>query len=100
MTKKVSTAHAKAKLSEIVSQVAETGERYVVARRGKPLAGVVSMEDLARLEAESPPAGTPAGALALVGIWPDIDDDEWDAIIRDIYRARSKDRGRRVNLQP
>jgi prevent-host-death family protein len=100
MTKKVSTAHAKAKLSEIVNRVAETGERYVVERRGKPMAGVVSVADLARLEADGPPAARPAGALALVGIWPGIDDDEWDGIIRDIYRARSKDRGRRVNLQP
>jgi prevent-host-death family protein len=72
MTKKVSTAHAKAKLSEIVSRVAETGERYVVERRGKPMAGVVSVADLARLEAEAPSEARHAATVALVWILPAI----------------------------
>ena len=33
MTKKVSTAHAKAKLSEIVSRVAESGEKTGIGGR-------------------------------------------------------------------
>jgi prevent-host-death family protein len=99
MTKKVSTAKAKASFSEIVTAVSEHGERYIIERRGRPVAGVVSVGDLQKLERESPP-GKRLGPLALVGAWPEIDEEEWDAIIKNIYRVRSEDLGRPVNLEP
>jgi prevent-host-death family protein len=50
MVKRVSTAQAKAQLSALMAQVAYGGERIIIERRGKPLAALVSVDDLWRLE--------------------------------------------------
>lgn len=42
--KTVGLFEAKAKLSELCSKVAETGEIYTITRRGKPLAKIVAIE--------------------------------------------------------
>ncbi len=46
MTNMLGVAEAKAKLSEILDRVREKGERYIIQRRGKPVAAVVPLEDL------------------------------------------------------
>ena len=46
----VSTAVAKARLSEFLNRAAYGRERIVVASRGKPKAAIISVEDLERLE--------------------------------------------------
>lgn len=46
MTRTLGVAEAKAKLSEILNRVRERGERYIIQRRGKPVAAVVPLEDL------------------------------------------------------
>lgn len=51
MTEQISTAKAKGRFSEMVSRVGFGKERVVLTRRGKPLAAVVPVEDLERLEA-------------------------------------------------
>lgn len=48
----VSVAEAKAKLSELLGQVAHRGERVIVQRRGKPVAALVPLEDLERIGGE------------------------------------------------
>ncbi len=50
--KTVGIAEAKAKLSELLGQVAYGGERIVLQRRGKPVAALVPMKDLARATGE------------------------------------------------
>lgn len=47
----VNTAEVKARLSEFVSRVLLRGDRVIVARRGRPVAALVSLDDLRRLEA-------------------------------------------------
>jgi antitoxin (DNA-binding transcriptional repressor) of toxin-antitoxin stability system len=49
MTKTVSMAQAKAALSELASRTS-SGERFVLLRRGKPVAGLVSAGDVSALE--------------------------------------------------
>ena len=49
MSNKLSVADAKKHLSEIMSRVAYNNERFLIERRGKPMAALVSAEDLARL---------------------------------------------------
>jgi antitoxin (DNA-binding transcriptional repressor) of toxin-antitoxin stability system len=49
MAKTLTMAHAKASLSELASRAA-AGERFLLLRRGKPVAGLVAPEDLAALE--------------------------------------------------
>ena len=47
--KNIPIAEAKASLSELASR-AHAGERFQITRRGKPVAAIVGIEDLARLE--------------------------------------------------
>jgi prevent-host-death family protein len=70
MFKKVRVTEAKAHLSALMARAGYAGERYLIERRGKPLAALVGVEDLERLEAEGgSPRSRPRGALALVGAW-------------------------------
>ena len=46
MTNILSVGEAKAKLSEILNRVREKGDRYIIERRGKPVAAVVPLQDL------------------------------------------------------
>jgi prevent-host-death family protein len=46
----VGTHEAKTHLSEYLNRVHYRGERVVIERHGKPVAALVGMEDLARLE--------------------------------------------------
>jgi prevent-host-death family protein len=52
-----STAASRGALSEALSDVHHGGQRIVVTRRGKPIAGLVPLADLVRLE--QPAAAAP-----------------------------------------
>ena len=100
MVKRVSAAQAKAQLSALSAEVAYGGQHVIIERRGRPLVALVSVADLQLLEqgrATSPP---PRGALALVGTWGEVSDDEWDSFIENIYADRNEDVGRSVELEP
>ena len=97
--KKVSAAEAKARLPALVAEVAYGGQHIVIERRGTPLAALVSMDDLDRIEQEKAVAVRPQGALALVGLWRDVPDEDMDALLSDIYAARERDTGRPVYLE-
>jgi len=99
MTKIVTSAEAKAHLSELVGQVAYGGDHVIIERRGKPLAALVSISDLERLQQLQPTRTEPRGALALLGLWKDVGDEVLDALIADIYRAREEDMGRPVEVE-
>lgn len=98
MAKKVSSSQAKAQLSALMAEVAYGGKHVVIERRGKPLAALVSVTDLERLEQGQVTSARPQGALALLGAWPGVEDQELEAFIGDIYTRREKDMGRRVEL--
>lgn len=100
MAKRVGAAEAKAHFSELTARVAHGGERFLLQRRGTPVAALVSVEDLRRLESECERASSRAlGALALVGAWGDlVEDEEVDALLAEIYAERERDRGRPVDL--
>ena len=90
-----SVADAKKNLSELMSRTAYNNERFLIQRRGKPMAALVSVEDLARLEQETT---APKGLLAAVGAWGDFDNLE--QIIEDIYLQREQAQDRPVSLEP
>jgi prevent-host-death family protein len=93
MAKRVSAAEAKAKLPELVARVAYAGEKYVIERRGKPLAALVGVDDLRQLERGATSAER-EGALALVGAWAEVPDEEIDAIFAGIMASRSQQTAR------
>ena len=85
---------AKKRFSELMSRVAYKRERFLVERRGRPMAVLVSTEDLERLERE-PVA--PKGLLAALGAWADY--EELDRVVEDIYRQREEAQDRHVALE-
>ena len=84
---------AKKRLSELMSRAAYRGERFLIQRRGRPMAALVSAEDLERLEQEPVAA---KGLLAAVGAWGDY--EELDEVVRDIYRQRQVAQDRPVAI--
>ena len=93
MRENLSVADAKKHLSELMSRVAYNNERFLIERRGKPMAALVSTEDLARLEKE---AKAGQGLLAAVGACADF--EEWDLMIENIYLQREQAQDRAVEL--
>ena len=90
----MSVADAKKHLSELMSRVAYNKERFLIERRGKPMAALVSADDLARLE-QVPKTGQ--GLLSAVGACADF--DEWDQMVEEIYRQREQAQDRAVPLE-
>jgi prevent-host-death family protein len=89
----MSVAEAKKRLSELMSRVAYKNEQFIIGRRGKPVAALVSAEDLARLE-ERPV--TYRGLLAAVGAWAEFED--LDQVVEDIYQRCQQAQDRPVSL--
>ena len=83
MVKRVSAAQAKAHLAELVASVAYKGERVIIERRGKPVAALVTVEDLERLADESGASHEAHWPLNMVGLFADIMTDEEIEIIVD-----------------
>ena len=64
--------------------------RYSLAER--------QMFDPEGSEKSPAPSGRRQGALALVGAWLEVDEQELDSLIEYIYAGRHQDLGRRVEL--
>lgn len=89
ITRRVSTANAKAHLSALVTEVAFGGQRVIIERRGKPLAALVGLDDMmSKTERRSYSPGDARGALALVGAWRMLDQSEAAGIVADIRAQR------------
>jgi prevent-host-death family protein len=100
MTKTVTTAEAKSHLSALVAAVSSAGEHVIIQRRGKPVAALVSVEDLQRLDADVEEPSAPVNFLSLAGAWSDVGDEKIDALMDEIYAERERDQGRSVELEP
>ena len=57
-----------------------------------------AIADEVEVEQQPAAASRPRGALALVGAWGEVADDDVDALIADIYARRAGATGRRVEL--
>ena len=99
MAERVSAAKAKAQLSTLMAEVAYGGKHFIIERRGKALAALVSVEELERLEQSQGLSGQSHWVLALVGAWGVLEDEEIDQFISDIYAAREKEVPRPVELE-
>ncbi|MGH2726421.1 MAG: type II toxin-antitoxin system Phd/YefM family antitoxin [Actinomycetota bacterium] len=88
MSETIGVAEAKRRFSELLARVKQ-GERFVIARRGKPEVALVPTADVSTDRPERP-----LGFLSLVGLFSDWDDDQVDEMVQHIYaaRRRAKDR--------
>ena len=98
VAKKVRVTEAKAQLSALMARAGYGGERFLIERRGRPLAALVGVEDLERLEGEGDATSRPLGALALVGAWGEVEERDLESVMGGIYAERERDTGRQVDL--
>jgi len=92
------TADIKARLSELIGRVAHRHERLIILRRGKPVAAIVSIDDLRRLEALDA-AQTSADEHPIMrafGGWADRTD--LDELTAEIDANRRSAEGREIEL--
>ena len=97
----LNTAEIKARLSELISRVAFHHERLIVLRRGKPMAAMVSIEDLRRLEAlEASDANhqdqNAHPVMRAYGGWAERED--LDELVAEIYANREVASGREIEI--
>ena len=100
----ISVAEAKSRFSELLSR-ASAGERFVIQRRERPVAALISASDLTRLERAEETvyqlaralgqteeiinkvrSGEMHPAMLAFGLWRD--DPEFDTLIEEIYANR------------
>ena len=67
---KVSIAEAKSHLSEYIAKSAFAHERFVITRRNKPVAALVSLEDLQIIEQHK----ERQGLASVAGQWEDFEE--------------------------
>lgn len=87
MIETIGVAEAKRRFSELLDRVRQ-GERFLVARRGKPVVALVPPEEAGR---ERP---KPGGLLSIVGLLADWEDGEVEDMVRHIYRERRRAKDR------
>ena len=87
VAKKVKVTEAKAQLSALMARAGYGGERFLIERRGRPLAALVGVRDLERLEGEGDAPSRPLGALALVGAWGEVEERDLESVVGDLRGA-------------
>src|SRR2546425_1668768 len=85
MVKTVSVAEAKRRFSDVVGAVRHGGPRFVIERRGTPVAAIVPVDDLVTLEGKGA-----RGVLGLVGAVPDA--KGLPGVLDGVVRTRSRHR--------
>ena len=100
MLSTINSAEIKAHFSNFIQRVSKGRERLIVLRRGQPVAALISIEDLHRLEALDDTAAAPPAdrhpVMQAFGGWTDRDD--LDALVAEIYKGRTTTSGRELNL--
>ncbi|MEZ5538253.1 MAG: type II toxin-antitoxin system Phd/YefM family antitoxin [Thiolinea sp.] len=66
----VSVAETKAHISELIAKSQHSHERFIITRRNKPVAALVSIEDLKLLEQQQ----EKQGLAAIAGKWADFEE--------------------------
>ena len=87
----VSVAVAKSRFSELVAKSGYSRERFIITRRNKPVAALVSLEDLQIIEQHE----ERQGLASIVGRWKDFEELEEQL---DDLRGLRKDTGTRSNV--
>ena len=93
MPKKIGVAEVKKQFSEVISNVSLKGEHFIIERKGKPMAAMVSVKDLEMIEGQKA-REKKKGLIAAISAWEDFDDLE--KLITAIYEGRRKARERGV----
>jgi len=87
ITQDISAAEAKTHLSELLARVAHGQERFIIRKRGRPVAALVAVSDLAILDEDSDQEGDFLDALDQL---PLVSPASLDQLIASIYRERDR----------
>lgn len=90
--KTVSIAEAKSNFSEYVSRAAFMGEKILLTKRGKPVAAIVSCNDLEKLKALK----KAEGLKSVIGKWKDFEDIKEH--IENSVKSREASKNRNVSF--
>ena len=93
MSETYDVADAKSRFSELLNRAAYGRERFLIRKRGKPVAAIVSAEDLARIESEP----VPRGVLDTIGLMSDV--PEWEGLMEEVVASRQSRPDRSVELE-
>ena len=89
----VSVANAKAHLSELIAKSSFARERFIITRRNKPVAALVSLADLQLIEQQE----ERQGLSAIAGKWKEF--EEVSENLQDLHKLRKEGgSGRNVSL--
>jgi len=91
MSKNIGVAEVKKSFSAVISEVLLKGEHFVIEKKGKPMAALVSVQELQLIEG-SKEGEKKRGLLAAIGAWEDFEDLESAVSAISERRKRSKDR--------
>jgi antitoxin (DNA-binding transcriptional repressor) of toxin-antitoxin stability system len=93
MPKKIGVAEVKKQFSTVISEVSLKGEHFIIEKKGKPMAAMVSVKELGMIES-SKMKEKRKGLLAAISAWEDFDDLE--KMVMSIYEGRRKAKERGV----
>ena len=91
MSKNIGVAEVKKSFSAVISEVSLKGEHFVIEKKGKPMAALVSVQELQRIEG-SKEKEKKKGLLAAIGAWEDFENLE--SAVSAIYERRKKSKDR------
>jgi prevent-host-death family protein len=92
MIEKVSIAKAKSHFSEVISKVAFSSNRIIITKRNKPIAAIVNLTDLKKIDQDT----EKQGLRECIGKWEDFEEIVSD--IETVYKIRNKDKLRNVSF--
>ena len=91
MVKKVSTVELRKDLAALLADIVDNGWHFIIEKRGRPLAALVSVGTLELIEQQRTTSADPQGALALAGAWGELKGREMDALLAGIQAERGGD---------
>jgi len=93
MPKIIGVAEVKKQFSVVISEISLKGEHFIIERKGKPMAAMVSVKDLEMIEGPKKREKR-KGLLAAISAWEEFDDLE--KMVMTIYEGRRKAKERGV----
>lgn len=93
MAKVIGVAEIKKHFSEVMSEISNKKELFIIKRKNKPMAAMVSMDDFMLIDAfKKKTKGN--GLLAAIGAWSDF--KELDVFVTETYKSREKAKDRKI----
>jgi prevent-host-death family protein len=93
MPKKIGVAEVKKHFSEVVNEVSQGRAHFIIEKKGRPMAAMVSIEELEMLE-NAKKGERKKGLLAAVGAWEDFENLE--EVLKVIHDKRLTSKSRNV----